>query len=105
MRTKSRQVFIAVSVGMALARAFAHSYGPPPRVTAAPGDNPRACTQCHSRSVLNEGPGSVQILLQSGPVYVPGVRQHITVQLADPDQKRWGFQMTARLDGDPENSM
>src|SRR5207253_1793075 len=97
----------AVPILFAVAQGYilAHSYGPPPRVTGAPGDNPRACTACHSRTVINTGPGSVQIILKSGAVYIPGVRQRITVRIEDPNQKRWGFEMTARLNSDPEKSL
>jgi hypothetical protein len=83
----------------ALPPVFAHSYGPTARVTAAPGDNARACTACHS-GVLNSGTGSVKISLQSGPVYIPGVKQRIMVQVSDPGQQRWGFELTARLNSD-----
>ena len=54
------------------------------------------------RYALNSGTGSVKILLQSGPVYIPGVKQRITVQVADPGQRRWGFELTARLNSDLE---
>ena len=81
----------------------AHSYGPAPAKTAAPGDDPRACTACHGTSALNSGTGSVKILLQSGPVYIPGVKQRIAVQVADPNQQRWGFELTARLNSDLAN--
>jgi uncharacterized protein (TIGR03437 family) len=95
--------FIApIFVSVTLTQGFAHSYGPPPRVTGAPGDNARACTQCHA-GTLNSGTGSVKILLQSGPVYIPGVKQRVTVQLADPLQQRWGFELTARLNSDLAN--
>ena len=80
--------------------AFGHSYGPPPRVTGAPGDNARACTACHTGNALNSGTGGVKILLQSGPFYIPGVKQRVTVQVADPNQKRWGFELAARLGSD-----
>ena len=73
-----------------------------PRVTAAPGDNALACTQCHA-GTLNSGAGSVRILLQSGAVYLPGVKQHIQVQVSDPAQVRWGFQLSARLDSSPQS--
>jgi uncharacterized protein (TIGR03437 family) len=46
----------------------------------------------------------VQIILQSGAVYIPGVKQRITVRVEDPDQQRWGFELTARLKSDPEKS-
>src|SRR5215510_7212703 len=82
--------------------AFGHSYGPAARVTGAPGDNPRACTSCHGGSALNAGTGSVKVLLQSGAVYIPGVKQRVTVQIADPVQRRWGFELTARLNSDLE---
>ena len=81
---------------------FGHSYGPAPRVTGAPGDNAKACTQCHSSSALNSGTGSVKIVLQSGAFYIPGVKQRVAVQVADPNQKRWGFELTARLNSDLE---
>ena len=102
MRTYSLWV-VAIVFSIAANQALAHSYGPSPGVTGAPGDSARACTQCHA-GTLNSGAGSVQILLQSGPVYIPGVKQRITVKVSDPDQQRWGFEMTARLNSDLQNA-
>src|SRR5437667_2885306 len=93
---------VAILTGIAATFAFGHSYGPAPRVTGAPGDNARACTSCHSGSALNSGTGSVNIVLQSGAVYIPGVKQRIAVRVADPNQRRWGFELTARLNSDLE---
>jgi uncharacterized protein (TIGR03437 family) len=89
---------------LAVIQSFAHSYGPPPGVTGAPGDNSKACTQCHTTSDLNTGTGSVRIALASGPFYIPGVKQRVTVTVADPAQQRWGFELTARLNGNPQTS-
>lgn len=93
--------FASMLVAFTMTRGFAHSFGPAPRVTGAPGDNPIACTVCHA-GALNSGTGSVKILLQSGPVYIPGVKQRVMVQVADPVQQRWGFELTARLNSDLE---
>jgi len=81
----------------------AYSTGPLPRHTGAPGDNAGSCTACHRGLAVNGGPGSVTILLPSGNSYVPGVTQHIKVQVSDPQQRRWGFQMSARLKSDLVN--
>jgi uncharacterized protein (TIGR03437 family) len=82
----------------------AHSYGPPPSVTAGPADNQLACTQCHRTSALNSGQGSISVSLQTGTVYIPGVKQRVTVRLEDTGQQRWGFELSARLDSDAEKS-
>ena len=82
---------------------YAHSDGPDPRYSGAPGDNAGACTSCHRGQALNSGPGNVQILLPNGNSYTPGVTQHIMVQVSDPQQHRWGFQMSARLKSDQAN--
>jgi hypothetical protein len=95
-------ILVAAVLGVIAPAAFGHSYGPPPRVTAGPGDSPRACTLCHGGSTPNTGTGSVRIVLQGGAVYIPGVKQRITVQVADPNQRRWGFELSARLNSDPE---
>lgn len=87
-------------VSITLGQGFAHSYGPAPRVTGAPGDSPQACTVCHAGAALNSGAGSVNIVLQGGAVYVPGVKQRVMVQVSDPVQQRWGFELTARLNSD-----
>jgi uncharacterized protein (TIGR03437 family) len=92
-------LFFAFTLGA----SFAHSYGPPPAVTGAPEDNARACTQCHA-GTLNTGAGSVKIVPSSGAVYIPGVRQRITVRVSDPNQQRWGFEPTGRLNSDSQNS-
>ncbi len=86
-------------VGILPVAAFAHSYGPKPRVTNAPGDSAITCTQCHG-GVLNNGVGSVKIVLQGTGLYIPGVKQRVVVQVSHPDQQRWGFEMTVRPNSD-----
>jgi uncharacterized protein (TIGR03437 family) len=103
MRTLTGYFLFAALFDISLTQAFAHSYGPAPRLTAAPGDNAKACTQCHT-GTLNSGSGGVSIVLQSGPAYIPGVKQRVTVLVSDPAQQRWGFQLTARLNSNLENS-
>lgn len=102
MRNFRLYLAAALLSGIVPIAAFGHSYGPAPRLTGAPGDNARACTQCHAGGALNSGAGSVKILLQSGAVYIPGVKQRVAVQVSDPAQQRWGFELTARLDSDLE---
>ena len=102
MKCFLRYLATAMLTGMFPIMIFGHSYGPAPRVTGAPGDNARACTQCHTTNALNSGPGSVKILLQAGAVYVPGVKQRVMVQVSDPNQERWGFELSARLNSDLE---
>jgi uncharacterized protein (TIGR03437 family) len=53
---------------------------------------------------LNSGAGSVKVVLQGGAFYIPGVKQRITVQVADPTQQRWGFELSARLNSDLEKA-
>ncbi|HEY3740567.1 MAG TPA: TIGR03118 family protein [Bryobacteraceae bacterium] len=98
MKTK---ILTLVLVGCGVQAAFGYAEGPLARKSGAPGD--ADCTVCHVGTALNGGPGSVTILLPNGATYVPGVKQHIMVQVADPLQQRWGFQLTARLNSDPQN--
>ncbi len=44
----------------------------------------------------------MSVAFPNGTTYVPGVKQHLTVTIADPaaTQQAWGFQLTAR----PSNS-
>jgi uncharacterized protein (TIGR03437 family) len=99
MLTGGRCSSLLAFIAIALTPCFAHSFGPPSAVTGAPGDNPKACTLCHTSFALNSGAGGVSVVLQSGPVYIPGVKQRVTVMVQDPTptQQRWGFQLTARL--------
>lgn len=71
--------------------------GADPRLTGAPGDNQAACTSCHTGTALNGGSGSVKIILPDSASYTPGTTQHIKVQVSDAAQRRWGFELTARL--------
>lgn len=97
-----KTVLIIGIVSLWLGTAFAYSAGPDPRLTGAPGDAAAACTACHF-GTLNSGPGSVTIILPNGTSYQAGVTQHIKVRITDPTQRRWGFQLTARLASDLAN--
>lgn len=79
----------------------ARSSGADPRLTGAPGD--ADCTNCHG-GTANSGPGSLKITLAGVATYTPGVKQRITVQVADPNMRRWGFELTARVDSKPDSA-
>jgi uncharacterized protein (TIGR03437 family) len=95
------QKFQKLSIGKAVTLCaaipfvlWAFSEGPDPRHTGAPGD--QTCVACHLGTV-NSGPGRVTITFPSGNTYTPGATQRITVRVEDPNQRRWGFQLSARL--------
>lgn len=93
--------------------ALAHEYGPDAFYTGAPMDpNPMACASatCHT-SIPAGGPinafssGAVIATFSNGSSYTPGGQPiTITVRVVDPQNVRFGFQMTARPKSDPVNS-
>jgi hypothetical protein len=75
------------------ASAGAFPEGPPDGVA---GDPPLFfnCTLCHDSFAVNSGSGSLQLL--GLPLeYTPGAQYDLTVQLANPGQVEWGFEVTA----------
>ncbi|MBI1788184.1 MAG: hypothetical protein HYR60_11615, partial [Acidobacteria bacterium] len=74
---------------------LAYIAGPDPGKTGAPGESTCAEAGCHAGTV-NSGPGSVKIDA-GGTTYQPGVKQRIKGTGSDPAQRRWGFQLTARV--------
>jgi uncharacterized protein (TIGR03437 family) len=71
--------------------------GPDPGKTGAPGESLCIESGCHV-GAANAGAGSIAIDA-GGAIYIPGIRQRIRVAVRDPAQRRWGFQLTARLAG------
>ena len=98
LRTLSAFTFLLLG---ASATMWAYSSGADPRNTGAPGDS--NCSSCHLGTALNKGGGSIAILLAGDATYTPGVKQRITIKLADTGQRRWGFELTARLNSDLSN--
>jgi len=85
---KKKLIYLAAAITPVLALAF--SSGPPNGMTGAPGEG--NCTSCHDSFPINSGNGSFAI---AGPVtFEPGQTYEITVTIADPDQRRWGFEIT-----------
>jgi uncharacterized protein (TIGR03437 family) len=73
---------------------YAFSSGPP--VAHTGGFGQPTCTTCHLSS-LNTGPGSVTITAPE--FYASGEIYAITVRVSDPDQRRWGFELSSRTQG------
>ncbi|WP_321470352.1 TIGR03118 family protein [uncultured Paludibaculum sp.] len=90
------------SLLLATLPASAFSSGPRVRFTGAPGDNPLACTQCHT-GTLNSFGGSVRVVYPGGTQYTPGKTYRLKVEIRDPEQQRWGFELSARLTSDLTN--
>ena len=84
---------------------YAYATGPEPRHTAAPGDDKLACTTsgCHNTFPLNAGGGNVTINFPNGQTYTPGVTQTFSIVITDPVARVYGFQLTARPEGDLAN--
>lgn len=81
----------------------AYEYGPPPRETGAPGDGTCADSGCHT-GTGNPHTGAssnISITLSNGNTYTPGVVQHVQVKVTDSAQKKFGFELTARLASSP----
>jgi len=105
MRSRSRRSrFLSATLAMAPGALllYAYSNGPEARHTGAPGDDPLSCTTagCHAGTALNGGGGKVEVNFPNGLTYSPGVSQTFTIVITDSRARRYGFQMTARLESD-----
>src|SRR5947207_9727942 len=99
LMTRHRKIligkFLAISSVVPIL-IYAHAAGPDPAKSGAPGESTCNEAGCHVGTGVNAGGGSVSIDA-GGSTYAPGVRQRIKVTVSDPAQRRWGFQLTARL--------
>jgi uncharacterized protein (TIGR03437 family) len=90
---------VAVALCVIPVLIWAHEYGPDPGYSGVPNEL-GTCngSQCHVGTTNDPANrGSVSIAFPNGSNYVPGVKQHLVVTVADPTQIAWGFQLTARL--------
>ena len=83
---------------------WAYEYGPDPGYCGVPGEGASCISSgCHTGTANSSAnKGSVTVAFAGGQQYIPGVKQHLKVTIADPaaSQAAWGFQLTAR----PSNS-
>jgi uncharacterized protein (TIGR03437 family) len=84
---------------------YAYEYGPDPGFSTAPGDSATGCISsgCHT-GTINSGSGSVKIVASGGNNYTPGVAQQISVTITDAAEKKYGFQLSARVDSSPKTT-
>jgi uncharacterized protein (TIGR03437 family) len=114
---RNRKLFlgkVAAIMGALPLLIWAYEYGPNPGYVQVPGENGGAScaagtqggTQCHATSASSFTTGSVTVNFPNGQTYTPGVKQHLSVTIADsnPSLKGWGFQLTARS-GSPATTM
>src|SRR5450759_381268 len=90
---------VAVILGAIPILLWAYEYGPNPGYSGVPNEL-ATCNnaQCHLGTTNDPAnKGSVSVAFPGGQTYVPGVKQHLVVTIADPAQRAWGFQLTARL--------
>jgi uncharacterized protein (TIGR03437 family) len=78
----------------AAAIAHAHSAGTTQSSSGVPGEGD--CTACHTVGPIGTG-GVAAVFSDKTGTYQAGVSQHMTVTITDSTAKRWGFQLTARL--------
>jgi uncharacterized protein (TIGR03437 family) len=88
---------IAAILGVIPVLIWAHSAGPDVGKAGVPGESTCNEAQCHVGTALNGGGGNVAITFPGDATYVPGVKQHLVITITDSAQKRWGFQLAARL--------
>jgi len=94
-----RIALITFGVTLLSSLSFGYSSGPPDSFCGNPSAN-QNCTHCHTSFPVNSGNGSLSIVAPS--TYVPGQTYDITVQLEDPGQSRWGFELTTMGSGNAQ---
>jgi uncharacterized protein (TIGR03437 family) len=90
---------VGVLVGVVPVLIWAYEYGPNPGYAGVPGEHDGATcatSGCHVGTPLNGGAGSITVTFPNGMTYTPGATQHLKVTIADPAQRAWGFEFTAR---------
>jgi len=101
---RSRSITTAKIVLVVLAAIpfllWGHEYGPDAGYSGVPGEF-GTCTAAGCDTGTTNNPannGSVAVNFPNGKTYTPGVKQHLTVTVADPaaTERAWGFQLTAR---------
>ena len=90
---------------MAIAPIVLYAIVPGPGYTGAPGDSPTGCiaSGCHT-GMPNSGTGSLQIVASGGNLYTPGETQQISVTITDSTEKKYGFQLSPRIDSNPKTA-
>ncbi len=98
MIAKTAVVFGAIPILI-----WAHEYGPDAGYSGVPRESGTcASAACHVGTANNPAnQGSVSVAFPNGLTYSPGAKQRLQVTIADPTQRAWGFQLTARLASNP----
>src|SRR5947209_16384795 len=73
---------------------WAHEYGPDAGYSGVPKEFGTCATSgCHTGTANNPAnKGSVTVNFPNGNTYTPGVKQRLSVTIADAAQHAWGFQ-------------
>ena len=99
------RIVYALFAGFIPFMLLASKSGPTTRVTGGPGDAPFSCASgaCHTDKFeggpINFHGGNVKVVFSS-TTYTPGTPVTVTVQVSDPVNSLYGFQMSARLERD-----
>ncbi len=104
---RSRKVYAAkcaVILAAIPALILAHSSGPDPRKTGAPGDSTCAESACHIGTAVNGGGGKIELSFDSGTSYTPGTKVKVTVKVTDSAARIYGFQASSRLSSNTRNA-
>jgi uncharacterized protein (TIGR03437 family) len=94
---KTAAIIVAIPIVL-----WAYEYGPDPGYVGVPGEHlgaTCATSGCHTGTANDpKNSGSVTVNFPNGLTYTAGVKQHLSVTIADPapTQKGWGFELTAR---------
>lgn len=83
------------------ALTFARSEGADPGLTGAPGNS--TCAMCHGSGTANADGGNVKITFPAS-FYTPGATSKVTVTITDDAARRWGFEITARVNSSPSTT-
>jgi uncharacterized protein (TIGR03437 family) len=100
-KTKLRVAKGVVILSVVPLLIHAYEYGPDPGAAGVPGEN-GSCSQsgCHTGTAVNGGGGSVTVTFPGDMTYTPGQTQHLIVTIDDSKERKWGFELTARLASD-----